>query len=186
MIERYRHLHPRIRQIVVTVAQQHHLVVVREMVVRYGNPGGSHHHVDQSIGTVRQRAVVDPDIFWSENGDAVAVGFAAVSVVGGAGSNVRVAGRDAVVDVDVVDDDISDELEGDTAAADDMHVGTTAVEGFVAVEDELLYMKKKIKMEKKISWFIIYPIIQMRDETKALELKLYNYTLIVGVSFIIF
>ena len=43
-----------------------------------------------------------------------------------------------MVDVDVVDDDVTDVLESDATAADDVDVGAAAVQGFVAVEDELL------------------------------------------------
>lgn len=41
-----------------------------------------------------------------------------------------------MVDMDVVNDDIGDVLEGDAATASDVDVGTTAIEGFVGVEDE--------------------------------------------------
>lgn len=43
-----------------------------------------------------------------------------------------------MVDVDVVDDDVGDVLEGDAAVARDVDVGAAAVHGFEAVEDELV------------------------------------------------
>lgn len=43
-----------------------------------------------------------------------------------------------MVDVDVVDDDVAYVLQGDAAASDDVDIGAASVEGFVAVEDELL------------------------------------------------
>lgn len=43
-----------------------------------------------------------------------------------------------MVDVYVVDDDVGDVLEGYAAVAGDMNVGATAVDGFVAVEDEFV------------------------------------------------
>ena len=44
-----------------------------------------------------------------------------------------------MVDVDVVDDDVRDVLERDAAVAGDVDVGAAAVQGFVAVEDELVF-----------------------------------------------
>lgn len=38
-----------------------------------------------------------------------------------------------------MDDDVGDVLEGDTTAAGDCDVDATAVDGFVAVEDEFVF-----------------------------------------------
>lgn len=46
------------------------------------------------------------------------------------------AGGDAVVDVDVVDDDVGDVLESYASAAGDVDVGAAAVDGFEAVDEE--------------------------------------------------
>jgi hypothetical protein len=53
VIEGYGHLHPRVRQVLVAVAQQHHLIVIREIVVRYRDPGRPHHRVNQAVLAVR-------------------------------------------------------------------------------------------------------------------------------------
>lgn len=73
MVERNRDLHPRVRQVLVAVAQQHHLVVVRKVVVGYRDPRGPHHRVDQPVLAVRQRAVVDPYVLRPEYRDPVPV-----------------------------------------------------------------------------------------------------------------
>lgn len=44
-----------------------------------------------------------------------------------------------MVDVDVVDDDIGDVLDGDAAAAGDVDVGAAAVDGFEAIHDEFVF-----------------------------------------------
>ena len=43
-----------------------------------------------------------------------------------------------MVDMDVVDDDITYVLQRNAATADDVDIGAAAVQGFVAVEDEFL------------------------------------------------
>lgn len=138
MVERDRHLHAGVRQVLVVVAEQHHLVMVREVVVGDGDSGGPHYGVDEAVRAVGQGAVVDPDLPRAVDGDPVAVGSPAPADVGGAGGNVGVAGGLAVVDVDVVDDDVGDVLEGDAAVADDVDVGAAAVDGLEAVHDKLV------------------------------------------------
>lgn len=138
MVERDGHLHAGVRQVVVAVAQQHHLVMMREVVVRNRDPRRPHHYVDQAILAMRQRAMVDPDIPRPKDGYPIAVGFGAPAVVRRAGAYVSLPRLVAVVDVDVVDDDVADVLQSEAAAADDVDVGAAAVEGLVGVEYQLL------------------------------------------------
>ena len=57
--------------------------------------------------------------------------------MGRGGGDVGVAGGLAVVDVDVVDDDVGDVLEGDAASAGDVDGVAAAVDGLEGVDDEL-------------------------------------------------
>lgn len=106
MIKRNRHLHPRIRRVAIVVAQQHHLVVVREVIVRYRYRRRAQHGVDKPVGAMAHGAMVDPDLLRSENGDPVSVGSASFSGFRRGSSYNGASGRFAVVDVDVVDDDV--------------------------------------------------------------------------------
>jgi hypothetical protein len=115
-----------------------YLIVVGEVVVGDGDGRGSHDGIDESVGAVGEGAVVDPDVAGPEDGDGVSVGHGAPSVVGGGASHHGVPGGLAVVDVEAVDDDVGDELDGDAGAAGDVHVGAAAVDGLEAVHDELL------------------------------------------------
>uniref|UniRef100_A0A0D3FZ20 DAD domain-containing protein n=1 Tax=Oryza barthii TaxID=65489 RepID=A0A0D3FZ20_9ORYZ len=117
VVERDGHLHRRVRQVLVVVPQQHHLVVVREVAVQHGDRRRPHDGVDEPVGVPRQRAVVHPHVARRVERDAVVVGAGALPVVRRRGAHVRVAGGDAVVDVDVVDDDVGDVLERDARAA---------------------------------------------------------------------
>lgn len=76
VVEGYGHLHPGIRQVLVVVPQQHHLVVVREVAVRYRYPRRPHYRVNQTVRAVRQRAVVDPQVARVEDGYPITVRFA--------------------------------------------------------------------------------------------------------------
>lgn len=82
--------------------------------------------------------MIDPYLASAVDRDPIAVRSAAESGVGRRGSDNRVPGGDAIVDVKVVDDDVGDGLEGDAGAAGDVDVGAAAVEGFEAVDEEFL------------------------------------------------
>lgn len=139
VVERNRHLHSRVRQVLIVVAQKHHLVVVGKVAVRDRDSCGPHYSVDQAVGAVGERAMVDPDFASAKEGDAVAVRFSAPPNVGGAGGDVSVTRGFAVVDVDVVYDDVGDVLERYAAAAGDVDVEAPTVNGLEAVDDELAF-----------------------------------------------
>ena len=112
--------------------------MVRKMVVRYGNPSGPHNRIDQPVSAVRQRAMVDPELPGTEDGDAITVRYAPPPNMGWARSYVSVPGGFTVMNMDVVDDDVGDVLECDAAVAGDLDVGAATVNGFVTVEDEFV------------------------------------------------
>ncbi|KAM1230816.1 hypothetical protein ACFX2J_040774 [Malus domestica] len=74
-----------------------------------------------------------------DEGDSVAVRFAAPTNMGRARYDVGVPGGFAVVHVDVVDDDVGDILEGYASTAGDVDVDAAAVDGLEAVDNELVF-----------------------------------------------
>lgn len=139
VVKRNGNLHPHIERVLVVVPQQHHLIVVREIIVGDRYPRGPHYRVDQPVGAVAQRAVIHPYLLRAEYGDPVTVRLAPVPDVGRRRGDHRVPRGLAVVDVDVVDDDVGHVLEREAAVAGDFDVGAAAVDGFVAVDDELVF-----------------------------------------------
>lgn len=83
--------------------------------------------------------MVDPDVLGPKDGDAITIGFGTPSPVGGAGAHVGLTPRQAVVDVDVVDDDIAYILESDAGPTGDVNVSTSAVYSLEAVHYQLLF-----------------------------------------------
>ncbi|MED6218159.1 hypothetical protein PIB30_024341 [Stylosanthes scabra] len=74
----------------------------------------------------------------AEDRDAVAVSEGSPAVMRRGAANHGVAGLDAVVDVDAVDDNIGDVLDGNACTVGDMDVDAAAVDCLEAVHDELL------------------------------------------------
>lgn len=81
--------------------------------------------------------MVDPDFTSAKERDAVAVGFTTPPDVGRAGGDVSVTRGFAVVDVNVVDDNVGDVLERYASTAGDVDVEPTTVDCLEAVDDEL-------------------------------------------------
>lgn len=90
-VERDGHLHPRVRQVVVAVTEQHNVVMVREVAVGDRDRRGAHDRVYQAVGAIGQRAVVHPDLAPAVDGDAVAVGARPPTVVRWRGAHVGLA-----------------------------------------------------------------------------------------------
>uniref|UniRef100_A0A804PV48 Uncharacterized protein n=1 Tax=Zea mays TaxID=4577 RepID=A0A804PV48_MAIZE len=116
------------------------VVVVGEVAVGDGDPGGLGDDVDEAVLAVGEREVVQPHVGGAEDGDAVAVGDDAPAEVVGRVADVAavLVGRDDVVDVDVVDDDVVHELHRELRAVGDAHLRAAPVDGLVAADDELL------------------------------------------------
>ena len=82
--------------------------------------------------------MVDPDVTGAKDGNAIAISQRPPPIVGGGAAHHGVPCLDAVMDMDAVDDDVGDVLEGDAGAVGDVDVGAAAVDGLEAVHDELL------------------------------------------------
>ena len=82
--------------------------------------------------------MVDPDLARAIDGDPITVGFPSPADVGWARGNVGVPRGLAMVDMDVVDDDIGDVLKGYAAITNYVDIGAAAIDGLEAVDYELV------------------------------------------------
>ena len=70
-------LHVLVIREIVTVAEKYCLVMVPQEVVGQGHACGAFRDIDEAVGAGLKRAVVDPHVGGTEDGDAVAVRQAA-------------------------------------------------------------------------------------------------------------
>lgn len=112
-----------------------------EVVVGDGNGSGAHNGVDESVRATGEGVMVDPYVAWTKDGDAIPVSERSPPVVGGGAANHGVASLLAVVNVEAVDDDVGDELDGDARAVGDVDVGAAPVDGLEAVHYQLLLQR---------------------------------------------
>lgn len=77
--------------------------------------------------------MINPDVSSAVERDSVTIGFASETGVGGSAADVGVAGGFAVVDANVMDNDVGDILESDAGAVADVNVGAAAVDCFEGI-----------------------------------------------------
>jgi len=133
-------LHDLVLGVLVAGAEEHDVVVVGHVAVGDGDARGLDDDVDEAVLAVGEGEVVEPHVGGAEEGDAVAVGDGAPAEVVRRVPDVAavlVGGHD-VVDVHVVDDDVVGELHRQLRAVGDPHLRAPAVDGLVALDDELL------------------------------------------------
>lgn len=94
--------------------------------------------INQSVFGVSKRAMIDPDLLGSVDTDGIAISFTSFADVCSVTHDLSMAGDFGVVDVNAMDDDIVDILQGEASSTGDVDFHTAAVNGFVAGEDELL------------------------------------------------
>uniref|UniRef100_A0A5K1CVU7 Uncharacterized protein n=1 Tax=Nymphaea colorata TaxID=210225 RepID=A0A5K1CVU7_9MAGN len=130
--------------------------MVGEVIVRNGNGGRCNHGVDKPVGAIREGAVIYPDVAGPEYGDPVSIGHGPPTIVSRRAPDHGVACRLAVVDVYAVDDDVGHVLNGNARAVGDVDVCPAAVDGLVAVHDELLLEDDDhVALEHDPEWLVL-------------------------------
>lgn len=138
MIKRNSDLHALVLRKRITVTQKHNLVMMRHVVV--GNRDGcrSMYGIDEPVVTIRQRAMVNPNVLPAENRHAVPIRLRPPPRVVRRVSNVPVPGLLTVVYVDPMDDDVGDLMYGDAWSIANVNASTSTVYGLERVHDQLL------------------------------------------------
>lgn len=114
------------------------MVVIGEVAVGDGDGGGRLDDVDQPVGASRHGDMVDPDILGAEEGDPIAVARRPLPDVVDGVPDHAAPPRFDVVDLQAVDDHVPHVLDGDAGAVGDLDGGAAAVDGLVALDDQLL------------------------------------------------
>ena len=138
VVECQGHLHDLISAVAVAGTEQHRLVVVGEMAVGNRNGGGSHDYIDKSIVAVSHRDMIHPDVARTKDGNAISITLSPEPVMGLRISDHPTTMNRNVVDLNSMDDDVVDELEGEASTAGNVHIDASSINGLVAGHDELL------------------------------------------------
>lgn len=90
VVKSYGDLHSWVWQVVIAVAQQHHLIVMRKIVVWYRDSCWPHHCIDQTVLAMRKGTVIYPYVFGSKDRDSITVWFCAVTIMCWAWTHISV------------------------------------------------------------------------------------------------
>lgn len=110
-----------------------------EIVVGDGNVSGASGDIDQTILPSSKIVVINPDTLGTVDGDAVAVGYAPVTHMGAGGHDLARSSGMQVVDVQAMNDNITNILQGNPGAPCYANRATAAVDGFVAGDHEFQF-----------------------------------------------
>jgi len=157
MIEGYSDLHVLVLRVGITVSQKHNLVMVGHVVVGDGDGSGSMNGINQPITTIRQRAMIDPNMLRVEDRHSIAVRLRPKPRVLRRVSDVGVPRRLAIVNVNSVNDHVAHVVYGDAAAAGDVHTGASAVDCLERVHQKLLFQRDyHVPLEDYPQGFVLY------------------------------
>lgn len=115
-----------------------YLIMLSEMAVGDGDTSWSLNSINEPIRAIGHRNVVDPKVGRAEDGNPIPVASGPQTDVADRVSNQATRSGNNVVNVEAVDDDVLDELDGDTCPAGNVDVDAPSINGLVTSHDELL------------------------------------------------
>ena len=115
-----------------------YLIVVSEVVVRNCDGSWSHDSINEPISTGRKRIMVNPNMTWPKNGNAITISHCPPSIMTWWASNHGIARWLAVVNVQTMNNDVGYELDRNTSSISNVYISTTAINCLETVHDEFL------------------------------------------------
>ncbi|KAL5990159.1 hypothetical protein ACLOJK_011056 [Asimina triloba] len=113
--------------------------MVGEVIVGDGDSSGPHDSIYKAIGAVGKGAVIYPDVAGTEDGNSITVGHCPPTIMAWGAANHRVASGLAVMDMESMDNNISDKLNGYAGPVCYMDICPTPIDGLEAVHNQLLF-----------------------------------------------
>lgn len=150
-------LHVLVLSVGITMAQQHHLVMVCEVVVGYGDGRRSVDRIDQPVAATRQRAVINPDVSAREYRHPVAIRHQPMPRMAGRVPYNSTRPRLTVMDMETMNDNVRRIVYRDARAAGDMDAGAAAVDRLERVHHELFLQRDHhVSFEDDPQRFVLY------------------------------
>lgn len=133
-----------------------YLIVMSEVIVGDGDCSGTQDSINQTICAVRQRVVVHPNVARTKDGNSITIGHGSPAVMRRGAADHGIPSGFAVMDVETVDDDIGDKLNGYAGAVGNVYGGPSTINGFEAVHYELLLESNDhVALEGDPEWFVL-------------------------------
>lgn len=131
-------LHILVLSVGITMPHKHDLVMMSQVIIRNGNRGRPVYGVDQPVVTIRQRAMVDPNMAPAEDRHTITVRYSPPPIVRGGGPHISVSPLLTVVYIDPVNNNIRHVLYSDARTISNVHTRTPAINGLKRVHYQFL------------------------------------------------
>lgn len=132
------------------------LIMVGEVVVGNSNGSGSHHSVNEAIGTVGEGVVINPDVARSKNGNGITISHGSPPIMGRRAPDHGVPSGLAIVDIKAMDDHIGDILDGDASPIGNMDIHSASINCLETVHDKLFFQfDHHVPLEHDPQWPVL-------------------------------
>ena len=108
------------------------------MAVGDGNGSGSHDGINKSIIAISHGNMIDPDIARTKDGNAISITLSPQPIMCLGISDHSTPMNLNVVDLNSMDDDVADKLDGDASTTGNVDLNASSINGLIAGHDELL------------------------------------------------
>lgn len=109
-----------------------------EVIVWNGNCSWTHNSINETISTIRKRVVINPNMAWTENGNGITISHSPPTIMWWWASNQGITSWFTIMNVETMNDNISNKLDSNTSPIRDMHVHTTSIYCFETIHDQFL------------------------------------------------
>ena len=138
MVEGNGDLHILVLCVIITVAQQHDLVMVSHEIVRDGYGSGSMDGINEAVMAVGQRAMVDPYMLPIEYGHPITIRHSPMTRMVRRVSDVSTPSLLTVMDMETMYDNVSDIMYGNAWPSSDMNASPPTINSLEGVHHQLL------------------------------------------------
>lgn len=149
-------LHVLVLSIRITVAQEHDLIMMSEVVVRNGDGSGSMDGINESILAIRQWAMINPYMLTWKYGNPITIGRIPPSRMLRWISYIPIASFLTIMYVNAMDNDVSSKMYGNAWPIGNVNTCTSTINCLVRVHNQLLVqLNHHVSFEYNPQWLIL-------------------------------
>lgn len=149
-------LHILVTSVSITMTKQHDLIMMCHVIVRQSYSRRAHDSINESVFTIRERAMVNPNMTPSKDRDTITVRYSPPPKVPWRASYHSVPTLLTIMDMNPMDDNVGHVLDRDTRPTRDVYGSSTTIDGFERVHDELFFEPNRhVSLEDDPEWLVL-------------------------------
>lgn len=139
MIECYSDLHVLVLSVRITVPQKHNLVMMGHVIVGDGDGRGSMNGINETITTIRQRAMINPNMLRIKDGHTITVRLSPKPRVMWRVSNVGVPRGLAIMNVNTMDNNVTNIVYSNASPISNVNTSTPSINCLEGIHQKLFF-----------------------------------------------